>query len=95
MAKADEFIETMSSGYFTELKSDGGVSLSGGQKQRIVLARAILKDPKVLILDEATSNLDPYAEEMIIQALKTICINRTCIIVTHKIESFRDLITRE
>jgi ABC-type bacteriocin/lantibiotic exporter with double-glycine peptidase domain len=60
-----------------------------------VLARAILKDPKILILDEATSNLDSEAEHLIIQALKTICQNRTTIIVTHKMESFKDLITKE
>lgn len=76
------------------LKSDGGVSLSGGQKQRIILARAILKDPRILILDEATSNLDPEAELLIVQALKKICENRTCLIVTHKFESFHSLITR-
>jgi len=52
-----------------------------------------LKDPKILILDEATSNVDPTAEKLIIEALKEICKNRTCLIVTHKLDNFKDLIT--
>jgi ABC-type bacteriocin/lantibiotic exporter with double-glycine peptidase domain len=59
-----------------------------------VLARAILKDPRILILDEATSNLDPESEGLVINALKKICVNRTCLIVTHKIEGYKELITR-
>ena len=54
----------------------------------------MLKDPRILILDEATSNLDEYAEKEIIKALKEITKGRTCIIVTHKIENYRDFVTR-
>ncbi|CAD8173943.1 unnamed protein product [Paramecium pentaurelia] len=94
MARAHDFIENMQNKYQTKLKSDGTTSLSGGQKQRIVLARAILKNPRILILDEATSNIDSQSESDIIQALMQICQEKTVIIVSHKIENYKPLLTR-
>ncbi|CAD8066234.1 unnamed protein product [Paramecium sonneborni] len=94
LARAHDFIENMQNKYQTKLKSDGTTSLSGGQKQRIVLARAILKNPRILILDEATSNIDSQSEFDIIQALMQICQDKTVIIVSHKIENYKPLLTR-
>ncbi|EAR82765.1 ABC transporter family protein (macronuclear) [Tetrahymena thermophila SB210] len=93
MANAHDFIMSLPEGYQTKL-SERGQDLSGGQRQRLILARAILKDPKILILDEGTANLDSESEKAIIQDLKTISKNRTCIIVTHKIENFLGFVNK-
>ena len=87
MANAHQFIMDLPEQYQSVLGERGG-DLSGGMKQRIVLARAILKDPKILILDEGTANLDSESEKAIVQDLKILCKGRTCIIVTHKIQNF-------
>ena len=85
-ADADEFISKLPDSYQTNV-GVGGFSLSGGQKQRISIARAFLKDAPILILDEATSSLDPASEEKIIESLKESRKNRTTIFITHRLAS--------
>ena len=93
IANAHDFIEKLPMGYNSLLSEKGG-NLSGGQRQRIALARALMKNPKIIILDEATSSLDPELERQIVTELKEICRGRTCLIITHKIESYLGLIDR-
>jgi len=92
LANAHEFITKLSEGYETKI-GEKGLTLSGGQRQKIVLARALIKDPKIFILDESTSSLDAASERSIIEGLKTVCKDRTCLIVTHKIENYLPIIT--
>lgn len=86
IANADEFIREMPEGYDTII-GERGVGLSGGQKQRISLARAILKDPSIIILDDTTSAIDMETESMIQNELKKISDERTAFIIAHRISS--------
>ena len=83
LAGADEFIDALPEGYDTPI-GERGFSLSGGQRQRIAIARAILADPRVLILDDATSSVDPTKEHEIRDALTEVMRGRTTIVIAHR-----------
>ena len=87
-AHADEFVRRLPEGYDT-IVGERGVKLSGGQRQRIAIARAVLKDPAVLVLDEATSSLDTESEQLIEDALEKLLVGRTTLIIAHRLSTVR------
>ncbi|MFM7818312.1 MAG: ATP-binding cassette domain-containing protein, partial [Verrucomicrobiota bacterium] len=87
-ARADGFIRELAEGYDTVI-GERGVSLSGGQRQRLAIARALLVDPRIVLLDDATSAVDPRTEHEIQDALGVLCRGRTTLLVAHRLATVR------
>jgi ABC-type multidrug transport system fused ATPase/permease subunit len=88
-AHADEFIARLDKGYDSEI-GETGSGLSGGERQRMSIARAVLKDAPILILDEPTSSLDAISEEIVFSALRRLREGRTTIVIAHRLSTIRD-----
>ena len=88
-ACCDDFIEALPDGYNT-VTGEGGASLSGGKKQRISIARAMLKDAPIVILDEATANVDPENEDRLQKAIEALTRNKTILMIAHRLKTVRN-----
>jgi ATP-binding cassette subfamily C protein CydC len=82
-AELDEFISSLPDGYDTWI-GENGMQLSGGERQRLAIARSILKDAPILLLDEATAHLDAMTEQLIMRALERLMIGRTTLLISHR-----------
>ena len=89
VANAYRFVKTLPKGLDT-IVGDGGNKLSGGQKQRISIARAVLKNAPILVLDEATSSLDTESERLVQEALKRIMENKTSLVIAHRLSTIKN-----
>ena len=89
LSQSYEFIESLEDGFET-LIGERGIKLSGGQRQRLAIARALYKDPPILIFDEATSSVDNHTESLIQSSMKDICKDRTAIIIAHRLSTVRN-----
>ena len=89
MAYVDAFIHDLPNGYATEV-GERGVKLSGGQRQRIAIARALLRNPQILMLDEATSSLDSKSESVVQKALNNLMKGRTTLVIAHRLSTVVD-----
>nr|MCR4789345.1 ATP-binding cassette domain-containing protein [Lachnospiraceae bacterium] len=87
-ARCHDFIMSLPDGYETVI-GEGGASLSGGEKQRISIARAIMKDAPIIILDEATANVDPENEAELTKAIEELTRNKTIIMIAHRLKTVR------
>ena len=87
-ANAHDFITALPDGYRT-MVGEKGVNLSGGQRQRLAIARAVLKQPKILVLDEATSSLDAESERLVQEALERLMANKTTFVIAHRLSTIQ------